>query len=165
MTQRLPLLAILLGVAGLIPFIVFGIGAVIVDPYRARFMFWGLMGWSAVVLSFTGAVHWGFALAFQEEGNQLQTPEVERRRLLLGVVPALIGWGALLTVIGLPAWVGLLIMIAGYVVTASVENRAARRGLVPTHYVWLRYALTALVIAMLITVTVLRVLAQHVVLF
>ncbi len=56
-------------------------------------------------------------------------------------------------------------MMAGYVVTASVENRAARRGLVPTHYVWMRWGLTALVIAMLITVTVLRVLAQHIVLF
>ena len=58
----MPLLAIVLGVAGLIPFIVCGLGAVSVDAVSSARMMTALIGYGAVILSFLGGVHWGFAL-------------------------------------------------------------------------------------------------------
>lgn len=160
MNERLPFLAILLGILGLIPFIVCGLGALVVDPGRAQMMLWSLVGYGAVILSFLGGVHWGFALG-APEGDPVQTPQVERRRLVLGVVPSLIGWLALLSILVLPAWIGLCLLIAGFLGTAMTEHRAAKRGSVPTRYMLLRWVLTAIVVAMLVSVLTLRVLGQN----
>ncbi len=160
MTHRLPLLAILLGIAGLIPFIVCGLGALTINLARAQAMLWGLMGYGAVILSFLGGVHWGFALA-PPEGELMQTPRAQRLRLVLGVVPALIGWAALFSSLALPSWLGLCLLIAGFIGTAVVEHRGSQRGLVPLRYMWLRWGLTAVVVAMLVTVLTLRILGQR----
>ncbi|MBV9655917.1 MAG: DUF3429 domain-containing protein [Acetobacteraceae bacterium] len=160
MNQRLPLLAILLGIAGLIPFVVCGLGAIVVNPARAQAMLWGLMGYGAVVLSFLGAVHWGFALG-QPEGGLAQSARAERLRLTLGVIPALVGWAALFSTLALPSWIGLCLLIGGFIGTAITEHRATRHGLVPLRYMWMRWGLTAVVVAMLVTVLTLRVLGQR----
>jgi Protein of unknown function (DUF3429) len=160
MTRRLPLTAILLGVAGLIPFIGCGIAALGPDETSAQKMLWALIAYGAVVLSFLGGVHWGFAL---EPHSLEQGGRSERWRLLFGVLPALVGWLALLVPLALPSWIGLCLLIAGFLGTAIVESQAARRGLVQQGYMLLRWGLTAVVVAMLVTVLTLRILGQHVV--
>ena len=87
----------------------------------------------------------------------------ERWRLLFGVMPSLIGWVALLAPLALPAWTGLCVLIAGFLATVIVEAQAGRRGLVSQHYIWLRWGLTLVVVAMLVTVLTLRLLGQRVV--
>jgi len=142
-------LATLLGLAGLLPFIVCGFASV------TQTATWGLpalVGYGAVILSFLGAVHWGLALAPQPQGSAAP-PEVERARLLLGGVPALVGWVALLIPI---RWVGLAVLIAGFVGVLVVEVAGHRRLLVPPGYMWLRWILSIAVIAILVTVLVLR---------
>ena len=94
-------------------------------------MLWALMAYGAVVLSFLGGVHWGFALA---PGTVEQSGRTERWRLLFGVMPSLIGWVALLAPLALPAWTGLCVLIAGFLATVIVEAQAGRRGLVSQHY-------------------------------
>ncbi len=145
---RLSWLATLLGLAGLLPFIVCGFAAV------GQSTTWGLpalVGYGAVMLGFLGAVHWGLALAPQPQGAAAP-PEVERARLLLGAIPALVGWVALLV----PRWVGLVVLIAGFVGVLVVEVAGHKRLLVPPGYMWLRWILSVVVIAILITVLVLR---------
>ncbi len=165
----MPVLAVLLGVAGLIPFVVCGLGAVSPDPLQATRMLTALIGYGAVILSFLGGVHWGFALgtpdapqtAALSTGNQFIT--AQRARLVLGVVPSLIGWVALLLQMLLLDWGALLLLIAGFIATVVVEHQAARRQLVtPASYIWLRWGLTVVVIAMLVTVLTLRTLGRHI---
>jgi hypothetical protein len=163
----MPLLAILLGVAGLVPFVVCGLGAVSADPVQATRMLTALIGYGAVILSFLGGVHWGFALgspspvpAAATTGNRFVT--AERARLVLGVVPSLIGWLALLLQMSMLEWMALLVLIAGFIATLIAEHQAARRLMVsPGSYIWLRWGLTVAVVAMLVTVLTLRLLGQR----
>ncbi len=157
MIRRVPLFAVVLGVAGVAPFILLGLLALSPDAAQAGRMTLLLVAYGAVILSFVGAVHWGFALVQQE----MASIPAERARLLLGVVPALVGWAALaLPVVGLPYWSGLVVLIAGFLGTVLVEHRASQRGLVPPGYMWLRWGLSAVVVAMLVTVLTLHILGQ-----
>jgi hypothetical protein len=158
MPSRLPPLAILLGAAGLIPFIVCGLGVLATDPTRAARMMTALIAYGAVILAFLGAVHWGFALASQaaEESGS------ESRRLALGVLPALAGWVALLLPIALPPIVSVALLLAGFIMVMGVEAKAGELGLMPPGYLKLRWGLSAVVVAMLVTVLTLRLLGVHV---
>ena len=160
MTRRLPLTAILLGVAGLIPFIVCGIAALGADETSAQKMMWALTAYGAVVLSFVGGVHWGFAL---DPAAGDQSARLARGRLLFGIIPALVGWIALLIPLALPSWTGPGILIVGFLGAAMVESQAKQRGFVPSNYMLLRWGLTAVAVAMLITVVTLRILGQHII--
>ena len=159
MIRRVPLFATLLGITGLVPFVLLALLSLGPDPVEIQRMTLLLIAYGAVILSFLGGVHWGFALL----GQDIATPRVERGRLLLGVVPSLIGWAALaLPVLALPAWAGLLVLIAGFLATVIVEQRAHRRGLMPPGYIWLRWALTIVVVALLVTVATLHILGQSI---
>jgi hypothetical protein len=165
----MPLLAIVLGIAGLIPFIVCGLGAVSVDAGTAARMMIALVGYGAVILSFLGGVHWGFALGGMAHGSPAPVTvagnrfvTAERARLVLGVVPSLIGWVALLLLMIQLEWAALLLLIAGFIATVVVEHQASQRQLVPlAGYIWLRWGLTVVVVAMLVTVLTLRMLGQR----
>ncbi len=146
MRRSLPPLALVLGLAGLIPFALCGYGAVGSFGDRAAV---ALAAYGAVILAFLGGVHWGFALP-EPSGR------AERARLGLGVVPSLVGWVSLLLVIAVNAESGLALLIAGFAALTAVEARAAKRGLMPPGYMGLRYALSAGVMTILIAVLLLR---------
>ncbi|NGM21951.1 DUF3429 domain-containing protein [Roseomonas stagni] len=129
MNQPLPPSALLLGAAGLIPFL--GLTAA-----TALSIGWAppaLAAYGAAILAFLGAVHWGLALRAPESEAGATTP-----RLALGVLPSLIAWIALL----LPLRPGLALLAAGILATAAVEARGAARGLVPPAYMRLRWVLS-----------------------
>ena len=139
MTRHPPPLAILLGLGGLIPFAACGIGALTLAGGEASHALHALIAYGATILAFLGGVHWGFALS---DGSN-QTSQLLRGRLVLGVVPSLIGWTALLaTFVGLPN-VGLFTLLTGFIATIVVETRASREGLMPAGYIGLRWMLTA----------------------
>lgn len=123
----------LLGYGGLIPFAAAAAVALLGPPHWRALALPALAAYGAVILSFLGAVHWGLALRAPPEEASAAWP-----RLGLGVLPALVGWVALL----LPARPGLLLLGAGVVAVAAVEAVAARRGLVPRDYLGLRWALS-----------------------
>ena len=153
----MPVIAIVLGVAGLVPVIVCGLGAM--GPGTgASNMLAALVAYGAVVLSFLGGMQWGFALLAGTE------PRAQRWRLALGVVPSLVGWAALLAGLVLWNWVALALLAAGFIGTIVAEHQAVQRGLaVPGGYLWLRWGLTVVVVAMLVTVLTLRLLGMTVV--
>jgi hypothetical protein len=117
-----------------------------------------LMAYSAVILAFLGGVHWGLALDVE------QPRRIARLQLILGVVPSLIGWGALLLAMAFPPEAGLALLIFGFIVTLFAEVRAGRAGRLPQSYIWLRWGLSVVVVAVLVTVLVLRLLGAHVML-
>ena len=169
MPNRLPLLAVLLGLGGLIPFLGCGAGALAFGADWANRSLLGLVAYGACILSFLGAVHWGFALgaaaALPPGGLQLLTLQpagVLCTRLALGVLPALIGWVALLVAFFGPPSIALAVLTFGFVATIIAEAQADRRGLLPPGYVWLRWVLSVVVIVVLVSVALARVMGEHV---
>ena len=63
----MPLLAILLSVLGLVPFIVCGLAALGPDPDTGDRMLNALIGYAAVILAFAGGIHWGFELQSRQQ--------------------------------------------------------------------------------------------------
>ncbi len=112
-----------------------------------------LVAYAAVIVSFLGAVHWGFAL---------MTPTLTRPRLrqslLWGVLPSLLGWLALLMLfVGIKAWLVFAILIGDLLLCRLMDGALLQHypG-VPDWYLGLRTRLTAgaslaLAIAMITT--------------
>lgn len=160
MTRTLPLAAILLGAAGLIPFVLCSLGALSLDTEGAAHSLLGLTAYAAVILAFLGGVHWGFGL----DAAASPPPSVQRARFVLGVVPSLIGWlGLLITFIGWPKS-GLLVLAAGFIATTVAEARATRQGWMPRSYMGLRWILSVVVIVLLVSVVLVMSLGGRVVL-
>jgi hypothetical protein len=145
---------IILSLLGLIPFVLCGLGAVGQDPESARRMLLALLEYAALVLAFSGAVHWGLALVSDEQRTRAQ-----HARFGLSVLPLLVGWLALV----LTPLIGTAVLIAGYIATLIVERAAARREFLPSGYWWLRLGFTVVAVAMLTTVMTLRLLGQTIV--
>lgn len=156
-------LVLLLGLLGLIPFLVTAyLASAWQSPADGRALI-ALIAYGAVILSFLGGVHWGFALMEPPASLAGLAPPPSSRdpahkpRLVLGVVPSLLGWVALLVALLLPsAAIALGILIAGFLATNVAEHDGYRRGWVPVRYLWLRWILTVIVVALLVTTLVLR---------
>jgi hypothetical protein len=159
MYRTLPALAAILGVAGLLPFVVLGLASIGADSGRALAATQMLIAYGAVVLSFIGAVHWGFTLGREDDEDP-----ATRHRLIWGAMSPLVGFAALV----LAQW-GFLVfalaaLIAGYVLALVAEMRAHQLEWMPPGYMTMRWPLTIAVVAVLTTVLVLRGLGAHILL-
>jgi hypothetical protein len=127
-----PPLAVILGIAGLIPFIGFaflaisgndgGLSTIGLSPRTI------LSAYGAVIASFLGGIRWGAAAA-RDGGNA---------DYVLAIIPSLVAWAAL----AVPApWdlrvLGILVLLWGL-----VDQDLPRRGLVPNWLGWLRLVLS-----------------------
>ena len=96
-----------------------------------------LLAYGAVILAFTGAVHWGPAMANEKTPGRAYLPSV---------LLALVGCCAIMLPPGAAAGLLILAFIAVY----GLDRNAISRGVVPVWYPRLRFPLT-------VTVTVLMV--------
>jgi hypothetical protein len=174
-----PKLAILLGAAGLLPFFAAAWLAVASNEPLASQSATALLFYGAVILAFLGGAHWGFALGgvapagMSMAGPSMAGPSMAAssmptdashltgERLMIGVLPALLGWAALLLGILAPADAGLPVLIAGFLGLVILEQRWQRRRLLPPGYMALRWVLTLVVVTLLAAVTILRILNIH----
>lgn len=142
--SSIPAVALWLGVSGLIPFIAMAVLAIDgrlplpFDPGRA------LLGYGAVILSFLGGIHWGIALGQPVVRNNI--PDGFTRSLILGVVPSIIGWFALL----LPMKIGIAVLCAGFAMQLRVDLSSVARGALPDWFARLRIVLTGIVLISLV---------------
>jgi hypothetical protein len=112
---RIPLSALLPGLAGLIPFWALALSGVLpmgIPPIIALLAF---LTYGAVILSFVGAIWWGMAVA-----TAMQTPKAFM--FVWSVMPALIGWFATL----MPADLGILILAVGFVIQWLLDAGLSR---------------------------------------
>lgn len=122
-----------LGAAGLLPF--FALTALSWLPGVPQApVTQALLGYGAVILSFVGALHWGLAMAVPSPG-----PALTARLYVWSVVPALVGWLALL----LPAALAVALLIAGLWLHYAQDLRLARLITLPEWYLPLRLTLTS----------------------
>lgn len=140
-TQRttIPGSALLLGLAGLIPF---GVSAVAlwvsatIDHFAATM---ALVGYGAVILSFLGGINWGAAIV-QQDGRQngQQLPA----QLFWSIVPSLAGWCALLLQAFFDDSVALFLLLVAFVLQYLSDRRAVSLGRFPAWFARLRLMLT-----------------------
>lgn len=112
-------IATALGNFGLVPF--FAGAAATWIPFEVRLAQWielALIGYGAVILSFLGAVHWGLAL------QTSQMSKMQARNVYgWSVVPALLGWLALLMALGgVPIWLVLLFLVGDLVLCRLMDG-------------------------------------------
>jgi hypothetical protein len=137
--RAIPRIVLWLGYAGLVPFVASAL-ALWVAPVRLHgFVLYSLLTYSAVILSFMGAIHWGLAMRDEGVSSPLQ--------LGLSVVPPLVGWVAL----ALSPTMSFVVLIIAFSVLYVADTRAARRGWAPSWYPRLRLPLTVIVVLSLIT--------------
>ena len=130
--------AVILGVLGLLPFVALAAGLRLLPTDARAPLATALTAYGAVILSFMGAIYWGLAMAWRERPAA--------RWLWLGVVPALVAWGALL--LAPPA--GSLLLAAAFALVYSADVAATRSRLAPRWYLHLRMPLTLTVVACLL---------------
>ena len=123
----------LIGLAGLLPFAGCALAFFAAPESWQGFAEGALIAYGAVILSFLGAVHWGLALRATAEEAAMGPA-----RLVLGVVPSLLAWVALL----LPDVFALPLLALAILATAGAEQWARGRGLVPGEYMVLRWVLS-----------------------
>lgn len=129
----IPGVALALGIAGLIPFV--GLAGIIVlnahlpasDAWRALTLY------GAVVLSFTGGVHWGLAMARGDTSGYAAS-----------VVPAVVAWFA---VAFMPPRPATTMLAVGFALLLLYDLACVRKGEAPAWYAPLRRWLTAIVLA------------------
>lgn len=131
----------LLGFGGLIPFVVLA-GATLLElrtPFAPASAY--LIGYGAIILSFVGALHWG---------AQLSKDEPLAARFIFSVVPALIGWLALM----MPPFAAASALIAGLVMCWAHDMRLVAKKEWPSYMGGLRTILTAIACLSLMMVIV-----------
>lgn len=155
--KKLPFLAVVLTMAGLLPFIfgacciVFFNSGVPVPNLLMAFIFYG-----AMCLSFWGAVQWGLALEPEPSIVTATTGQLDTTRLLLGVVPAALGWLAAYLAFAWQPIAGLATLAVTIPGIALVERAGWRRGALPTGYMGLRWIATAIMECCVVIVLLLR---------
>jgi hypothetical protein len=129
---RTPTIAAWLGIGGLIPFVGLTAAAMLsgaAHPWLVR----ALLDYAAVILSFVGALHWGFAMTLPD-----LDPRLQRGMFAWSVVPSLLAWVFLM----LPPLVAGIGFILGFGAHLVRDFALARCIALPRWYLPLRLRLT-----------------------
>ncbi|MEX6504662.1 DUF3429 domain-containing protein [Pseudomonas zhanjiangensis] len=132
-----PRLAILLGYAGLLPFVSGALGIWVIPVGWRSFVMAALLDYSVLILAFMGAIHWGLAMRADASDERAQM------QLGLSIVPPLLGWLAVAS--GIPMWLSLPICLIAFIALYLADLHATKVGLAPRWYPRLRTPLTAVV--------------------
>lgn len=155
--KRLPFVAVVLAIAGLLPLIFCACGIVFfASGVPIPNLMMAFVSYCAVSLAFFGAVHWGLAL---EPAPMIVTSGADRTdimRLVLGVVPAFIGWVATYTAFAWMPVAGVAILAVAVPLLAVLERQGWRTGALPSGYMGLRWIVTAVTECCLLVVLVAR---------
>ncbi len=122
----------LLGYAGLVPFVFFGVAAWFGSMQWQVFSLHALGVYAAVILSFLGAVHWGMFLL--DRGHRV----LGQPAPVWSVFPSIIAWVALL----MPTAPGLTVLLLLFPLVLWVDRDSQHRFRLPPGYIQLRGYLT-----------------------
>jgi len=128
-----------LGYGGLVPFVAL---AVLTGVDHEREMFWHatLRNYGALILSFVGALHWGFAMTL---GNLASSKR--HSMFIWSVVPCLVAFVSL----ALQSVLGDILLMAGFLTHYWQDRRLAAIATLPAWYLPLRLRLSAVAIVCL----------------
>ena len=127
-----------LGAAGVLPFIAGVAGIWLLDATQAEFAAFILTAYGAMILSFMGAIYWGLVMWRGGQGSG--------HWYTIGVLPALVGWLALMLE---PAF-GLPLLALAFAAVYVLDRAAVSAGIAPAWYARMRGPLSAAVVLLLI---------------
>lgn len=131
-TNRMPTVVAWLGYGGLLPFL--GLAVLSAIEPTHEFIYQGaLLAYGAIILSFVGALHWGFAMA-----SPAMRPQQRAYTYTWSVVPALIAWLAYFLTIQVSA----VVIVFGFIAQYLMDQRMVRQIQLPVWYLPLRLRLT-----------------------
>ena len=142
--ETIPTPALMLGAAGVLPFVVTALQVSFGWPFSPRLTgpaLYNLTIYGAVILSFLGGVQWGFVAA-----KPARHPLASWRRYAISILPSLAAWAGL----WLAARNGLLVLTASFVLALFYDLWTAGAGEAPRWYGRLRIGLTAVVVVCLL---------------
>ena len=139
--MRAPVVVAWLGYGGLLPFVGLAL-AIWVDQSHVSLWRDALINYSAVILSFVGALHWGFAMS---QGGM--TPNQRTKSFVWSVVPSLLGWVAL----SMTPKYATLLLVAGFLAHFWQDKRLVQLVNLPAWYLPLRLRLTLVACISLLT--------------
>lgn len=139
-----PAAALVLGCAGLVPFAGLALLAAIAPQWGYAYWLATLAQYGAVILSFVGALGWGYAVRDGVRGA------LAWWRYGASVVPALAGWLSLQT----PVWTALRLQALVLVVVCLLEHRGRLAAGAPAWLSPLRYLLSMGAAACLVAASV-----------
>lgn len=129
----------ILGYGGLIPFVIFSIGSWIDLPgVTQAHSVQILIAYGAIILSFMGAIHWGLAMAHDNENRS--------QPFIISIIPALTAWLALLMT---NRW-ALIVLLIAFIVLYIYDRAAEKPQRLPAWYLPMRMRLT-IVVALCLT--------------
>ncbi|MFM9939731.1 MAG: DUF3429 domain-containing protein [Hyphomicrobiaceae bacterium] len=134
-TDRIPVIALLLGWAGVLPFLALVISATVGPPGHAGTAMAALLGYGSIILSFMGGVIWGL------EMNRARSQVA----YVASILPALTAAAAMV----LQAPLGILLLLCGFAGLLAYDLALRRSGWAPDWYPGLRWQLTIAVVALL----------------
>ena len=144
----IPTPARLLGFGGLIPFVVTAVSVLTLTDNGQLMALDIMLHYSAVILSFLGAGHWGAALTrFTEQGVSQSENWI---RIGWSVTPALVAWLAIQMTL-LPS---LITFILGFSGAFIFDAWSGKKGWLPSWYIKLRKSLSLIVLICLALVFV-----------
>lgn len=140
--DRAPLAAVVIGWAGVIPFVAGAIGPMVIpDLGIAAFIAFATSVYGALVLSFIGGIRWGMAMGPLYGSERTQG-------FILSVLPPLVAWVSLV----LSGFQGQVLLIVAFLLQAWLDVRAVGEGRAPVWFAPLRIRLTAAaVVALFVT--------------
>jgi len=138
-------MAVLLGVSGAVPFIVLALASWIAAETTALVAVEWVLFYAAVILSFIGGAHWGFASVYLDNRRTAALS----RLLVFSVLPSLIGWAALL----FPAPWSAGTLAAAFVAILPLDRWAQAHSFAPEWWMRLRLPLSATVATALAVTT------------
>lgn len=136
--KRLPLV---LTIASTVPFVGLSVPVSLEAFQNARPVVELLLTYAAVIVSFTGGVHWGVAVT-QYANNR----RVANLLIMHSVWPSLVAWGALLYV---GIHIQLLIMTLLYTFMWAIDSLLYNNSIIPQWFFNLRCIITPIVVVSL----------------
>jgi hypothetical protein len=140
-TGRPPRMAAWLGYGGLIPFVILA-AFTCLDRERSAFWIGNLRAYGAVILSFIGALHWGFSMMLTD------VPVAQRNAMLAwSVVPCLIAFVSLVA----NSIVGDMLLASTFLFHWLVDLRVGALTGLPAWYLPMRLRLSCAAVVCLVT--------------
>lgn len=140
--RRIPRAALVIGWAGLVPFVSGAIALFITAPgagYQGAILV-PLLAYGALLLSFLGGARWALAFVLRDE-------DAQARQFALSLLPPLIAWIAV-CLYARPL-LALTLLILGHTAQGAWDVSTARSGGAPAWYARLRLQLTSAAVAAL----------------
>lgn len=140
--RRIPRAALVIGWAGLVPFVSGAVALFMTAPgagYQGAILV-PLLAYGALILSFLGGARWALAFAIRDE-------DAQARQLALSLLPPLLAWIALCLYVR--PLLALTLLILGHAAQGAWDVATARAGGCPAWYGTLRLQLTCAAVAAL----------------